>query len=167
MSTLGFLLGPTCQLGGTNLIRVRAYCNLGESDHINSVELISIIGKQRVGQANSVGPNRSFQWDRNVTKGKQKVCIANSVGPIAHLGWTETLRRETKSFHLGETEVTRVSGSGYVNWTRWRRIWNFGGAELDFLVWDICGYEKVVEGLWSISLSILSKNLIKQHLIPS
>ena len=56
-------------------------------------------------------------------KGKQRVCIAISVGLIAHLGWTETLRRETESlqFHLGETEipigeteVTRVSGSGYV-----------------------------------------------------
>ena len=68
---------------------------------------------------------------------------------------TKTLRRETERLqsHLGETEIpigetekTRVSGSGYVNWTRWLRIWNFGGAELDFLVWDICGCEKVVEG---------------------
>ena len=56
-------------------------------------------------------------------KGKLRVCIANKVGPIAHLGWTETLRRETKSLQshlgeteipIGETEVTRVSGSGYV-----------------------------------------------------
>ena len=65
------------------------------------------------------------------------------MGPIAHLGLTETLRRETESLqsHLGETEIPigkteliRVSGSGYVNWTRWLRMWNFGGAELDFLV---------------------------------
>ena len=70
-----------------------------------------------------MGPIRSSRLDRNVTKGKQRVCIAISVGPIAHLGWTETLRRETESMqsHLGETEipideteVTRVSGSGYV-----------------------------------------------------
>ena len=56
-------------------------------------------------------------------KGKQRVCIANSVGPIAHLGWTEVLRRETEILQshlgetempIGETEVTRVSGSGYV-----------------------------------------------------
>ena len=74
-------------------------------------------------------------------KGKQRVCIAISVGPIAHLGLTETLRRETESLqsHLGETEIPigeteliRVSGSGYVNWTWWRRIERIGGAELDF-----------------------------------
>ena len=84
---------------------------------------ISVIGTQGVGQANSVGPIRSSRLDRNVTKGKQKVCIAISVGPIAHLGLTETLRRETESLqsHLGETEIPigeteliRVSGSGYV-----------------------------------------------------
>ena len=77
------------------------------------------------------------------------------MGPIAHLGGTETLRRETERLqsHLGETEIpigetekTRVSGSGYVNWTRWLWIERIGGAELDFLVWDICGCEKVVEG---------------------
>ena len=84
---------------------------------------ILVIGKQRVGQANSVGPIRSSRLDRNVTKGKQRVCIAISVGPIAHLSWTEKLRRETERLqsHLGETEisiseteVTRVCGSGYV-----------------------------------------------------
>ena len=78
--------------------------------------LILVIDKQRVGQANSVGPIRSSRLDRNVTKGKQRVCIAISVGPIALLGWTETLQRETESlqYHLGDTEVTRVCGSGYV-----------------------------------------------------
>ena len=68
-----------------------------------------------------MGPIRSSRLDRNVTKGKQRVCIAISVGPIAHLSLTETLRRETESLqsHLGETEIpigetekTRVSGSG-------------------------------------------------------
>ena len=85
---------------------------------------ILVIDKQRVGQANTVGPLRSSRLDRNVTKGKQRVCIAISVGPIAHLGLTEMLRRESKRLqaHLGETEIpigetekTRVSGSGYVN----------------------------------------------------
>ena len=84
---------------------------------------ILVISKQRVGQANSVGPIRSFRLDRNVTKGKQRACITNLVGPIAHLIWNEMLGRETKSLqcHLGETkiplgeiEVTRVSGNGYV-----------------------------------------------------
>ena len=55
---------------------------------------------------------------------KQRVGQANSVGPIAHFGETETLQRETGSLqsHLGETEIpidetekTRVSDSGYVN----------------------------------------------------
>ena len=100
-----------------------------------------VISKQRVGQANSVGPIRSSRLDRNVTKGKQRVCIAISVGPIAHFGWTKTLRRETESMqsHLGETEipiseteVTRVCGSGSVKRTRWRRIESFGGAEFNF-----------------------------------
>ena len=82
-----------------------------------------VIGKQRVGQANSMGPICSSRLDRNVTKGKQRVCIAISVGPIAHLGLTKTLRRETESLQsylgeieipIGETEMTRVCGSGYV-----------------------------------------------------
>ena len=39
---------------------VRAKCNLGETDHINSVRPISVIDKQRVGQANSMGPIAYF-----------------------------------------------------------------------------------------------------------
>ena len=51
------------------------------------------------------------------------------------------LQRETESLqpHFGEneipidkTEVTRVYGSGYVKWTRWRRMDQIGGAEFDF-----------------------------------
>ena len=69
-----------------------------------------------------MGPIRSFRLDQNVMKGKKRVCIAVSVGPIAHLGLTETLRREIERLqsHLGETEIpigetekTRVCGSGY------------------------------------------------------
>ena len=86
-------------------------------------------------------PIHSSRLDRSVTKGKQRVCIAISVRPIAHLGWTETLRRETERLqsHLGETEIpigetekTRVCGSGYVKKTRWRRMECFGGDEFDF-----------------------------------
>ena len=36
-------------------------------------------------------------------------------------------------------------------------IEGFGGAEFDFLIWDICGYEKMDEGFGAVSLSILSK----------
>ena len=54
------------------------------------------------------------------------------------------LQRETESLqpHLGETEIpigetekTRVSGSGYVKSTRWRRMDQIGGAEFDFWFW--------------------------------
>ncbi len=88
-----------------------------------------------------MGPIRSSRLDRNVTKGKQRVYIAVSVGPIAHFGKTEMLRRETERLQshigeteipIGETELIRVSGSGYVKRTRWRRIERFGGAEFDF-----------------------------------
>ena len=45
------------------------------------------------------------------------------MGPTAYLGWTEMLLTEIESLQshlgeteipIGETEVTRVSGSGYV-----------------------------------------------------
>ena len=63
------------------------------------------------------------------------------MGPIAHLGETETLRRETESLHshvgeteipIGQTELIRVSGSGYVKGTRRRRIDQIGRAKFDF-----------------------------------
>ena len=65
------------------------------------------------------------------------------MGPIAHLGLTKTLQRETERLqsHLGETEIpigetekTRVPGSGYVKRTWWRRIESFGRAEFDFWI---------------------------------
>ena len=90
-------------------------------------------------------------------KGKQRVCIAISVGPIAHLGLTETLRGETERLQshldeteipIGETEKTRVSGSGYAMRTRWRRIDQIGGAEFDFsfgIYLDMRKWLRVVE----------------------
>ena len=63
---------------------------------------------------------------------------------ISHFSETEMLQRETESLqsHLGETKsridetkLTSVSGSGYVNKTRWRRIDQIGGAEFDFRFW--------------------------------
>ena len=41
-----------------------------------------------------------------------------------HLGETE--------IPIGETKLIRVSGYGYVKWTRWRRIENVGRDEFDF-----------------------------------
>ena len=43
----------------------------------------------------------------------------------AHLGETE--------IPIGETELIRVSGYGYVKWTRWRQIDQIGGAKFEFL----------------------------------
>ena len=72
--------------------------HLGLTDYTNSVGPILVIGKQRVGQANSVGPIRSSRLDRNVTKGKQRVCIAISVGPIAYFGETEIIAIGNREF---------------------------------------------------------------------
>ena len=107
-----------------------------------------------------MGPIRSSRWGRNVPMGKQRVCIANSVGPIAHLGWTETLRRETESLqsHLGETEIPigeteliRVSGYGYVKWTQWRRIDQIGRAEFDFWIETYVDMRKYLKALEHIT----------------
>ena len=89
---------------------------------MNSVRPISVIGKQRVGQANSVGPIAHFGETETLRKEIESLHCELG-GTDRSSCWTETLRRETKSLqsHLGETEipigetkVTRVSGSGYV-----------------------------------------------------
>ena len=91
-------MGPTGSTRWDRCASARAKPHLGETDFLNPVRPISTEIQQRVSQA-------------------------NSVGPIAHFGETETLQRETKSLqgHLGETEIrigvtelSRVSGSGYV-----------------------------------------------------
>ena len=112
-------MGPTRSTRWDQFARFREKPHLGETDCTNTVRPISAISKQRLGQA-------------------------NSVGLIAHFGETGMLRRETKSLqsHLGETEsrigeieLIRVSGSGYVKGTRWRRIDQIGGDDFDFRFW--------------------------------
>ena len=49
----------------------------------------------------------------------------------SHLTETEIPIGETE-IPIGETELIRVSGSGYVKWTRWRRMNQIGGAKFDF-----------------------------------
>ena len=100
---------------------------------------------------------KQTQWDRlHISEGPK--LLQQAIESLqSHLG-------ETK-IPVGETEVTRVSGSGYVKWTRWRRMDQFGGAEFDFWFGTYVDM-KVIEGFWSISLSILSKQDIKQNLIP-
>ena len=73
------------------------------------------------------------------------------MGPIAHFDETEMLQRQTESLqghlgetkiHIGVTELSRVSGSGYVNWTRWRRIDQIDWAEFDFEFWTYAEMRK-------------------------
>ena len=84
------------------------------------------------------------------------------MGPIAHLSLTKTLRRETESLqsHLSKTEIpisetekNRVSGSGYVKRTRWRRIERFGRAEFDFWFGTYVDVRK-----WSRALEHITKH---------
>ena len=72
------------------------------------------------------------------------------------------LRRETESLqpHLGETEIpisetemTMVSGSVYVKWTRWRRMDQIGGAEFDFWFGTYVDMRK-----WLRALEHITKN---------
>ena len=82
------------------------------------------------------------------------------MGPIAHFDETETLRREIESLHchlgemeipIGEIELIRVSGSGYVKGTRWRRIDQIGGAEFDFRFWTYLELRKWLRDLEHIT----------------
>ena len=107
---------------------------------MNSVRPISVIGKQRVGQANLVGPVAHLGETETLQKGNREFALRTrwdqsliSVRPKCYEGETESLhcnvggtnrssrldRNVTKgnrefAIHLSETEVTRVSGSGYV-----------------------------------------------------
>ena len=63
------------------------------------------------------------------------------MGPIAYLGETKITAIGNREFArpsrwdrdpIGETELIRVSGNGYVKGTRWRRMDQIGGAEFDF-----------------------------------
>ena len=65
-----------------------------------------------------------------------------------HLGETD--------IRIGETELSRVCGSGYVKRTQWRRIDQIGGAKFDFEFWTYLE-EKVAKGFGAVSLSTLSK----------
>ena len=146
MWTLGFSVGPIWSTRWDRCARVRVKPHLSLTDYTNSVGPILVI---RVGQA-------------------------NSVRPIAYLGETEIIATRTREFAspsrwdrdpIGETELTRVSGSGYVMWTRWCRIDESVGLSLTLGLGHMWKWESIW-GLWSISLSTLSKQAIKQHLIP-
>ena len=53
---------------------------------------------------------------------------------------------ETES-RIGETELTRVSSSGYVNRTWWRRIDQISGAEFDSELWTYLEMRKWLRDL--------------------
>ena len=87
------------------------------------------------------------------------------MGPIAHFGKTEMVRRETENLHchlgeteirIGETELSRISGCGYVKRTRWRRIDQIGRAEFDFGFWTYLEMRKWLRVLGHI-IRTLSK----------
>ena len=72
---------------------------------------------------------------------KQRVGQANSVGPIAHFGETKMLRREIENSQphldeieipIGETDLLGFVAVAMTSETQWRRIDRIGGAEFDF-----------------------------------
>ena len=97
------------------------------------------------------------------------------MGPISYFGETEINAIGNREFAspsrwdrdpIGETELIRVSGSGYVNWTWWRRIESFGGAEFNFWFGTYVDMRKWLRALEHITKNFESKQAIKQHLIP-
>ena len=62
------------------------------------------------------GTDRSSRFERKLQRETERL--------QSHLGDTE--------IPIGETEKTRVSGSGYVKRTRWRRIESFDRDKFDF-----------------------------------
>ena len=88
-----------------------------------------------------MGPIRSLGETEKLQKGNKEFTLQSRWDRFALSVRPKSYERETESLqsHLGETEIpigetekTRVSGSGYVKRTRWHRIENFGGAEFDF-----------------------------------
>ena len=116
MWMLGFSVGPTWSTRWDRCARVRVKRYLGWTDYTNSVGPIRVISKQRVGQANSVGPISYFG--------------ETEINAIGNREFASPSRWDRDP--IGETKLIRVSGSGYVKWTRWRRIDQIGGAEFDY-----------------------------------
>ena len=142
------------------------FTKLGETEYTNSVRPIQF---KMWTFGFSMGPIWSTQWDRCArVRVKPQLGLTdytNSVRPIlvmsitegwsSKLGGTEIIATRNTEFAspsrwdrdpIGETGLIRVSGSGYVNWTRWLRIERIGEAKLNILVEVICGCGKVVEG---------------------
>ena len=81
------------------------------------------------------GTDHSLRLDQNVTKGNREL--------QGHLGETE--------IRIGVTELSRVSGSGYVKRTRWRRIDQISGAKFDFGFWTYLEMRKWLRALEHIT----------------
>ena len=144
-----FRLDRHDQLGLDRCARVRVKPQLSLTDYTNLMWPILVIRKQRIGQA-------------------------NSVGPITYLGATEIIATNTREFAsrsrwdrdpIGETKLIRVSGSGYVNELCGAGQIKLVGPSLTLGLGHMWIWESGW-GLWSISLSTLSKQVIKQHVIP-
>ena len=138
MWLLGVSVGPTGSTRWDRCARVRVNPKLGLTDYSNSVGPIWVISETE-------------SWPSKLG------------GPIAYLGGTEIIAIGNREFAspsrwdrdpIGETELIRVSGSGYVNWTRWLRIERIGGAEFDFRFWTYVEMRKWLRVFGAISLSI-------------
>ena len=66
------------------------------TDYTNSVGPILVIGKQRVGEASSVGPVRSSRLDQNITKAESLHC---------NLGGTDRSSQLDRNVTKGNREV--------------------------------------------------------------
>ena len=130
MWPLGISVGPTGSTRWDRCARVRVNPKLGWTDYSNSVGPIWVMSEIE-------------SWPSKLG------------GPITYLDGTEIIAIGNREFAspsrwdrdpIGDTELIRVSSSGYVKRTRWRRVESFGGAKFWLLVWDIFGCEKVVEG---------------------
>ena len=75
MWTLGISVGSTTSTRWDQCARVREKPHLGETDHMNSVRPISVISKQRLGQANSVGPIAHFGETKMLRKGNREFAL--------------------------------------------------------------------------------------------
>ena len=116
MWTLGFSVGPIWSARWDRCARVRVKPQLELTDYTNSVRPILVISKTESWSSKLDETDYKSRWDRIIA-----TCNREFASPSR---WDRD--------PIGETELIRVSGSGYVMWTRWRRIERFGRAKFDF-----------------------------------
>ena len=68
-------MGPTSSTRWDQCAGVRVKPQLGLTNYTNSVRLILVMSKHRVGQANSVGPNAYFGGTEIIATGNREFAI--------------------------------------------------------------------------------------------